>query len=131
MFPYGKKHSDCVHYKDGFCDLYKTNIDPNSPICPNFTPKKGISSTGPPQGYFPPTVSPYPQYYPLYPYYSFPFQYYWEYPQMMWNPLYSLWYLQMYFNPLLSYYLMSPWYSWLLPFWFSSWYSPWYWFYLL
>ena len=37
--PLNFKHSDCVHYKNGFCDLYKMRIDPNSPICPNFTPK--------------------------------------------------------------------------------------------
>lgn len=131
MFPYSRKHTECVHYKDGFCELHKINIDPNSPICPYFTPKEGTSPTKPSQGYVaPPTIPPYPQYSLPYSYYLFPWSYYWGYPQI-WSPWYSPWYLQMYFNPLLPYYLMQSLYSWFMPFWPSPWYLPWYWFYPL
>lgn len=32
-------HENCVHFKDGFCTLYGIQMDPNTPTCPNFTPK--------------------------------------------------------------------------------------------
>ena len=37
-------HENCANYRDGFCTLYGIPIDPNTPVCPNFTPKN-ISST--------------------------------------------------------------------------------------
>lgn len=39
-------HEDCTYFKNGFCTLYDVAMDPNSPVCPNFTPK---SSTPAPQ----------------------------------------------------------------------------------
>lgn len=123
MLPYGRKHSECAHYKDGFCNLHRINVNPDSPACPYFTPKEEAGPTRPPWGYTPPiTMLPLSQYPMPYPYYPLPPQYYWGYPQMLWNSLYSLWYLQMYLNSLLSYYLMLSPYSWFALFWLPPWY---------
>jgi len=32
-------HENCVYFKDGFCTLYGVQVDSNTSICPNFTPK--------------------------------------------------------------------------------------------
>jgi len=34
-------HFQCEHFKEGYCTLLGTPINPNTPICPNFTPKRG------------------------------------------------------------------------------------------
>lgn len=35
----GPTHGDCANFRDGFCMLYGTAVDPNSPACPSFTAK--------------------------------------------------------------------------------------------
>lgn len=37
---YNPRHSDCIYYSNGYCKLHNMKIDPSSPICPYFTPKK-------------------------------------------------------------------------------------------
>ena len=32
-------HGRCANFRDGFCALYGTAVDPNGPACPRFTPK--------------------------------------------------------------------------------------------
>ena len=58
--PHAPKHSDCIHYRNGFCDLYKVKVNINSPVCPNFIPKtRGTGQLSTTQG--PPRLLPYIQ----------------------------------------------------------------------
>lgn len=47
-------HGDCANFRDGFCMLYGTAIDPSGPACPNFTPRNPnpTSQTSPMQPMF-------------------------------------------------------------------------------
>jgi hypothetical protein len=33
-------HKNCIHYKNGFCDLNQMPVNPDKPACPRFTPEK-------------------------------------------------------------------------------------------
>ena len=35
-------HGDCANFRNGFCTLYGTAVDPNGPACPNFTPRGSV-----------------------------------------------------------------------------------------
>ncbi|MGC9104429.1 MAG: hypothetical protein ACP5JF_06535 [Candidatus Methanodesulfokora sp.] len=32
-------HRECAHFSNGFCNLYKIQVDPNELICESFVPK--------------------------------------------------------------------------------------------
>ena len=35
-------HGDCANFRSGYCSVYGIAVNPNSPACPNFTPKSII-----------------------------------------------------------------------------------------
>ena len=37
-------HGDCANFRDGFCTLYGTAMDPGAPACPSFTPENTAST---------------------------------------------------------------------------------------
>ncbi|MHC1589336.1 MAG: hypothetical protein ACXQTQ_00045 [Candidatus Hecatellaceae archaeon] len=39
-------HFQCEHFKEGYCTLLGTPINPNTPTCPNFTPKREEAKPG-------------------------------------------------------------------------------------
>ena len=107
---FSPKHSQCLHYKNGFCDFFGVKVDPDAPACPNFTPKAKTSK----EAYVPketrtpalqhPIPPPYPTFQPwlMIPPFLPPFWLYWQYNPYGYYPF-----------PWIMQYLYYPWF-WML-----------------
>jgi len=44
VYPRTPTHKDCINFSDGICTFYGRPVDPNQPVCPNFTPKTAVTT---------------------------------------------------------------------------------------